>query len=147
MLQPSFGVPYTFQELEAFNYFFQIWGDGNVFPASQAAQFKNSGIPQLALKSIWSQCARTNPMMLTKAEFCQALRMISMVQNNFDINSPISYQMYMSLSILYILFIAIHYCALYDFLSLTLDPVPPRFQGFVCFLIIVIFYFVLSLVF
>ena len=85
---------YTPQELEAFNYYFNLWGNGQVFPAQQAAQLKASNLPQPALKYIWGACAKTNPIFLTKDEFFLALRMIAMYQNGLDLNNPMSYQMY-----------------------------------------------------
>lgn len=96
MMQP-FGVPYTQQELVAFEHYFNLWREGEFFPASQAGQLKTSGIPQESLKFIWGSCALSNPIHLTHSEFQRALRMIAMVQQKMDITNPLSYAMYQSL--------------------------------------------------
>ena len=123
-MSASFGPPYTPQEIEVFNHLFSLWGDGNVFPAVQASQLKTSGIPQQSLKYIWSYCSKPPYTYLTKEQFYLALRMIAMCQQRIDITQPMSFQQYTSLSFFKFLF---------NTPTLCIDPVPPTFQGIVCF--------------
>lgn len=97
----AYQIQYSPQELSAFDYYFSLWGNGTSFPASQAGQWKSSGIPQQALKYIWGECAKTNGMSMTRDEFNKALRMIAMVQQGFDIYNPMNIQFYQSLKFLF----------------------------------------------
>ena len=130
-MSSQFGPPFTSQEIEVFNHLFTLWGDGNVFPASQASQLKSSGIPQQYLKYIWGFCSKPPSTYLTKDQFYLALRMIAMCQQRMDITQPMSFQMYTSLRFFWFMFNTPNLCV---------DPIPPTFQGIVCFFFLTICY-------